>query len=527
MTGSFMAESEKGRSLHLNTRLETIRLKSASIGNVFADALGNFNSNGDGNQAAAIALYAILSAIPLFILTIVVAGYIFISYPHIQTDIIEAIRGFHPYFSQNLLSQLGQLESKRHLLGWAGVLSLVWLSATIFNSIEMSLNIIFRFPQKRNYFVSKLLALSMIPLGWIVAGASVGISYVVAMLVGQPVEMQGGSSISLTGTMAILLRYLVPYLITVLFFSMVYRVIPTIKIPLAVAIAGGAVFALLVEVAKQYFTWYLANQASYNVIFGSLEAVVILVVWTFYVALILLFCAEMMSSYLRRDLLLLERAILKKHKARMKIDERLFKKFGRFYKKDSLIFNEGDSGHEMFYVLSGRVCLEKVSCQVKKVLAEMETGQYFGEMAALIDIRRSATARALEDSHLAIITGDTFRNLIRESREVAVSMLKEFSRRLKNSNMALDELTNLWARMVIVVEFMDHAPVNIEEHMARLAQLTKREPEEIRELIRELAHQDIFTIKDGILVNVVRDKMWSLLDSGALSKCFIEDVDTL
>jgi membrane protein len=524
---SFMVELKNGKSPRANRRSESIRMKAAGGWDVLVDALINFRGNGDANQAAAIALYAILSAIPLFILTIVVAGYIFISYPHIQSDIIEAIRGFHPYFSENLLSQLGQLESKRHLLGWAGVLFLVWLSAMIFNSVEMALNIIFRSPQKRNYFISKLLALSMIPLGWIVAGASIGISYIVALLVKQPVETSGGSVISLSGMTAITLRYLVPYLITVLFFSLVYRVIPTVKMRLSVAIAGSAIFALLVEIAKQFFTWYIANQASYNVIFGSLETVVILVVWTFYVALILLFCAEIMSSYLRRDLLLLERAILKPHKGSRKIDERLFKKFGHVYEKNSIIFNEGDSGHEMFYILSGRVCLEKVSCQVKKVLAEMEVGQYFGEMAALIDIRRSATARALEDSHLAVIDGDTFRNLIRESREVAIAMLKEFSRRLKNSNMALDELTNLWTRMAVVVDFMDHAPVNIEEHLPKLALLTKKEPTEIRELINELAHQDIFIIKNGMMVEVAREKMWSLLDSGALSKCFIEDADKL
>jgi len=47
------------------------------------------------------------------------------------------------------------------------------------------------------------------------------------------------------------------------------------------------------EIAKQLFTWYVANYTRYNVIFGSLEAVVILVIWVFYVALILLFCAEL------------------------------------------------------------------------------------------------------------------------------------------------------------------------------------------------------------------------------------------
>jgi CRP-like cAMP-binding protein len=346
-----------------------------------------------------------------------------------------------------------------------------------------------------------------------------------ALLVKQSVEIAEGLNISLGVMSGALLRYAVPYLITVIFFYFIYRIIPSNKIRPAVALGGSALFALLMEIAKQLFTWYVANYTRYNVIFGSLGTIVILVIWAFYVALIFLFCAEIMSSYQRRDIILLERTMLKPHKNIMKIDERLFKKFGRAYEKDSIIFNEGDSGKEMFYVLSGRVCLEKVSCQVKKVLAEMEAGQYFGEMAALINSPYMASARALEDCHLAVINADTFRNLVRESRDVGIVMLKEFSRRLKNSNTALDELTNLWTRMVIVVDFMDHAPVNIEEHLPKLTELTKKEPSEIRELINELAHQDIFIIRDGIMMDVVRAKMWSLLDSGALSKCFIEDAD--
>jgi membrane protein len=522
-----MAERDNKSSGIKKGRAESFKMKAAGVWDIFADALNNYRNNGDTNQAAAIALYSILSAIPLFILTIIAAGYIFSSYPHIQTDIVGAIRGYHPYFSENILTQLGQIEKKSNLLGWMGVLSLIWLSAMIFNSMEMALNIIFRSPEKRNYFISKLLGMAMIPLGWILGSASFLISYIAALLVRQPIGVAAGIDIPLTAVSGMMLRYVLPFFITVVFLSIVYRVIPSTKIRLAVAVAGSAVFALLMEIAKQFFTWYMATYTRYNIIFGSLEAVVILVVWVFYVALIFLFCAELMSSYQRRHLILLERALLTTQKGRMKIDERLFKKFGRIYEKGSIIFNEGDSGHEMFYVLSGRVCLERVSCQVKKVLAEMEAGQYFGEMAALIDIRRTATARTLEDSHLAVIDGDTFRILIRESREVAVSMLREFSRRLKKSNTALDELTNLWTRMVIVVDFMDHVPVNIEEHLPRLSKLTQKEPVEIREIINELANQDIFVIENGLMVEVARTKMWSLLDSGALSKCFLEDADKI
>ncbi len=123
-----------------------------------------------------------------------------------------------------------------------------------------------------------------------------------------------------------LFRYLLPYLVTVLFFTVVYKVIPTGKVSLKSALIGSAIFSALMEIAKQFFTWYVANYTRYNVIFGSLEAVVILVIWVFYIALILLFCAELISSYQRRDMILIEKALLKPGKDRPGIDERLLPK---------------------------------------------------------------------------------------------------------------------------------------------------------------------------------------------------------
>ena len=236
------------------TRSESLKMKAASGWDILADAFKNYSANGDGNQAAAIALYAVLSAIPLFVLTIISAGYIFSSYPHIQTDIIDAIRGFQPSFSEKILVQLGQIEKKRHLLGWLGVIGLIWLSAQIFNSMEGALNITFHSQKKRNFIVSKLLAIAMIPMGWIVGGASVAISYLTAMIIKQPIGLSSGVSLYLSTMSGALLRYLLPYVITVIFFSIVYRVIPTAKIKPAVALVGGAIFALLMEIAKQFFT---------------------------------------------------------------------------------------------------------------------------------------------------------------------------------------------------------------------------------------------------------------------------------
>ncbi len=510
-----MNEREEKRA-RLGKRKESIKMKGADLWDVLSDAVNNFSNNGDANQAAAIALYAILSVIPLFILTMLAAGSFFSSNPTIQKDIVAGVQNFHPYFSEEILRQLGKIEGKGQILGWIGVVGLVWLSAAIFNAVESALNIIFRSQQKRNYFISKLMALSMIPMAWVIGGLSVILSYVTALLAKQPLKLPGEIEISLTMPAHIILRYIIPFLIVVSLITAVYRIVPTAKIRFRVILAGSFVFALLVEIAKQFFTWYVANYTRYNVIFGSMETIVILVIWVFYVALIFLFCAEVLSSYERRDGLLLERALLKPHISLLKVDERLFRKFGRACEADEIIFNEGDAGREMFYVLSGRVCLERVNGQVRKTLAEMGPGQYFGEMAALIDVQRTATARALEDSHLAVIRDTTFQNLIQESRDVALAMLREFALRLKHSNTALEEWSNLWTRLTVMMYFLDQPETDAAKHVWDLSRLTGQEPSEIESLIQGLAVSGILSVKNGRIAGIDRGKMWSMFSSGVV-----------
>ncbi|MFO7568775.1 MAG: YhjD/YihY/BrkB family envelope integrity protein [Smithellaceae bacterium] len=514
-----MAVNGKDRGKGPATRQECLRMSVAALGDIVIDAVKNFSSNSNGNQAAAIAFYAILSSIPLFILTIIAAGYVFTSQPDVSQDIITAIRHFHPYFSGEVLVQLGGIESKQKVLGWLGLLALVWFSAMIFTAVESSLNNIFPSEKKRNYFASKALAVSMIPLGWLIGLASVVLSYVAALLAEQPLVIPGVIDISLSGASEILLRYLVPYLIMVLFINFVYRVIPKASIPPAVALVGAAVFGLLVEIAKQFFTWYLANYTRYDIIFGSLEAVVILVIWVFYVALMFLFCAEIMSSYLRRDMLLLERALLKPHAARFQVDERLYRKFGRIYHRGDIIFNEGDPGNEMFYILSGRVHLEHANSPVTKTLADMSQGQYFGEMAALMDVTRTATARAAEESQLAVIDADTFRHLIRENGDAALFMLQELSGRLKNSNATLEETLSRWIRLVILVYLMDETGTKLEDHLHALSEITRRDPAAVRKLVDKLVAQGFVIIEEGRITAITRNNIHTIMDDDMLEKC--------
>ena len=73
-------------------------------------------------------------------------------------------------------------------------------------------------------------------------------------------------------------------------------------------------------------------------------------------------------------------------------------KFIENYPKLKVIFNEGTPGEEMYIIYSGKVGLytQRASGQ-KELLATLEAGDFFGEMALVDDSPRSATAIAEED----------------------------------------------------------------------------------------------------------------------------------
>ncbi len=490
------------------TKGGALQLGMATADDILRDAWKNYRDNGNTNQAAAIAFYAILSLIPLFILTVIMLGRIFSSHPAVQIKLLHAVQGIHPYFSGSFLSQLGQIEQKKNVLGWAGIISLFWLSAMIFSSIETSLNIIFRARTYRNYLAAKLLALSMIPLGWGIGIASVGITYGANVLVARSFAV-GDAGFVVSFVRTFLFAYTVPYLLTALFVAVVYRVVPNIRVGLKAAVAGAAIFALLVEIAKHIFTWYVSSYARYNVIFGSLEALVILIIWVFYVSLLFLFCAELIASYGRRDMLLLKDAFLEKSKGRLKVNERLFRKFGRRFAAGAYIFREGDSGREMYYLLDGHVRVEKKAGEITKVLAEMGPGEYFGEMAALIESPRTASALVTEDSQVAVIDAATLGNLLRESEEVSLFMLREFSYRIKHTSDALEKLGQVWLDLMIIVYCFSQRPLREGiDHAAEIAAWAGKEPREVRQALERLAQRNVLTLKDGAITDFSKEEAW-------------------
>ena len=482
---------------------------------VFVNAVDGFMRNGDANQAAAIAFYAILSAIPLFILTLIVISFFFGSHAGAQNELTRIIKDFHPYISDKFLMETGAFEEKLRVLGWIGLISLVWFSSLIFNSIETAFSLIFRSSETRSYLRSKLLGISMIPLGWAVGMTSVLLTYFTRLIRDNPYIAVGGwmSDMLVHG---FLFPYVFPYVVLVIFATMLYKIIPTEKISFWNALAASVLFSTLMEIAKHSFTWYLANYSRYDVIYGPLETMIIIVIWVFYVSWILLFCAELVYSYRNRTLLLLEKAItgMAKGDSDSSLNARLLRKFGRFYPKGEYVCTEGEEGSEMFYILSGRVQVEKRAGKTSKMLMEMGPGNYFGEMSALIQSPRTTSVRTLTDSDIAVIDAGTFRELIKQYGNIAVLVLREMSVRVKNATVKIEKLAHEWIKLVTVLYFLREWPfAEGLDYESEIAGITGKETWEVREIINELAKVGVFEQEENIVRGFRKERIWGILGS--------------
>ena len=113
------------------------------------------------------------------------------------------------------------------------------------------------------------------------------------------------------------------------------------------------------------------------------------------------------------------------------------------YKKFELIFTEGQPGDCAYMIDSGRIAIVsgKDIHDKHKVLAILHKNAIFGEMALIDEEVRSATAFALEDCTLSVITATTLHYLIENEPLTLSPLLEVLSQRLRQTTRILrDEM---------------------------------------------------------------------------------------
>jgi len=112
--------------------------------------------------------------------------------------------------------------------------------------------------------------------------------------------------------------------------------------------------------------------------------------------------------------------------------------------KDAIILSEQEAGSALFVIVSGKVKISRVSNDnlgKEVILSLLNPSDFFGEMALLDGLKRSATVTAMEASKVFIIQRNDFLDLLNTHPEVSISLLQELTQRLRAAGMKIKALS--------------------------------------------------------------------------------------
>ncbi len=125
----------------------------------------------------------------------------------------------------------------------------------------------------------------------------------------------------------------------------------------------------------------------------------------------------------------------------MELDLNVFGKFAKNFKKNEMIFSEFEPGENFYFIHSGSVKIVKIINNFEKNLDILNEGEFFGEMAILEDVPRSASAISNEDSVLLEFNKKNFHTLMAGNPQMSFMLLKIFTKRIFDQKRRIMTLT--------------------------------------------------------------------------------------
>lgn len=200
----------------------------------------------------------------------------------------------------------------------------------------------------------------------------------------------------------------------------------------------------------------------------------------------------------------------------------LFEKYGQTVEAGKRIFNEGDDGEHMFIIQTGMVKISKMIDGREHELAKLEKGDFFGEMALVSRIKRTASATAVNQTQLLAFDRPGFLGMIEKNAKIALNIIDKLCRRLQNANSQIQLMfqrnqrsliaLNLHSRFASLATNEQYLP--LDRTMEQTSMNLETPPELVSGYLEEFVEAGIIVIKGNTIRLVDKQKLTLLAGVG-------------
>lgn len=250
------------------------------------DVAWGFFRHGCPSLAASLAFFSLLSLFPLVFLLLYGVSFLVSQDVIGEHFLLSFLKGFLPSLGERLATELHRI-STLDSVRWLVFLSFFWFGGLVFYELDYALNVVFESARRRHPLISTAISVALL-------GAT-GLLLIIAYVATQTINFltaytPGILGLDLVALAAhdVQLTYTLPFVLASLAVSLLYRYVPRRRPGWRESMVGAITFGLLWVSAKLLFVTYSEYATVYVRLYGSLLEVILLLLWVYYSACLLL-----------------------------------------------------------------------------------------------------------------------------------------------------------------------------------------------------------------------------------------------
>jgi CRP/FNR family cyclic AMP-dependent transcriptional regulator len=201
--------------------------------------------------------------------------------------------------------------------------------------------------------------------------------------------------------------------------------------------------------------------------------------------------------------------------------DELLQRFSRKYSPGAAICREGEEGEEMYIIQAGKVRVSKRFGGKTHVISVLEKGDFFGEMAIVNRIQRTATVTAIDDVELLVFDREGLQNMIARNTKIALTIIDKLCRRLQTAHLKIQHLVKKDADGLIALHLSSlyqelphgQAGVPYQKCLEDVSLSLELPMEEVRKTLDSMQANGILGMDGETLLLVNREKLQRITES--------------
>ena len=254
------------------------------------DLAKSFLRHGCASLAASLAFFSLLSLFPLVFLLLYGLSFVVNQEVVGEQVLLSFLKGFLPSLGEHIAKELHRV-SALETVRWAVFLTFVWFGTLVFYELDYALNVVFESTWRRHPLISTGIAVASLAATEFVLLLSYSATQIVNFLTGYVPRLWGLDLLALAAH-DLFLTYTLPFTLAFLAVTGLYRLVPRRRPHWREAMIGALTFSLLWIATKLLFVTYITYATVYAQLYGSLLEVILLLLWVYYSAALLLIGAE-------------------------------------------------------------------------------------------------------------------------------------------------------------------------------------------------------------------------------------------